>query len=152
MFSEERQRKILELLQQQGRVRISELARRFGVSEVTLRTDLGQLARQGQLTRTHGGALLQEHSIFPGRAVLTFGGERVEQLEAKQAIGRRAAALVEDGMNILLDAGTTILEIARNLKSHKSLTVITDSIPVAVELSDLPEVTVILTGGTLRAA
>jgi len=152
VFTEERQQKILELLQKNGRLHIAELARKFAVSEVTLRADLSSLARQGYLTRTHGGAVLRERSIFPGRASLSFGDKAVANLEAKRRIGRRAAELVADGMNILLDAGTTILEIARNLRHHKDLTVITDSIPVAVELSDYDGITVIMTGGTLRSA
>lgn len=152
MFTEERQRLILELLQKNGRLHISELARQFGVSEVTLRADLSALERQGCLTRTHGGAVLRERSIFPGRATLSFGEKVVRNLEAKRRIGRRAAEFVTDGMNVLLDAGTTILEIARNLRGRKDLTVITDSIPVAVELADYDGITVILTGGTLRAA
>ena len=152
MFTEERQKKILDLIQQKGRLRVSELTRLFDVSEVTLRSDLSALARQGYLTRTHGGALLHERSIFPGRATLSFGEQEVPNLSAKQRIGRKAAEFIEDGMNILLDAGTTILEIARNLKNHKDLTVITDSIPVAVELSGSGDITVLLTGGLLRSA
>ncbi|MBW7997090.1 MAG: DeoR/GlpR transcriptional regulator [Candidatus Glassbacteria bacterium] len=152
MFTEERQQKILELIQQTGKIRISELTEQFGVSEVTLRNDLSLLARKGYLTRTHGGALLQENSIFPGRARLSFGGKGVPNLAAKRAIGKRAVEYVESGMNILLDAGTTILEIARNLHGFRNLTVITDSIPVAVELSGEEEITVLLTGGVLRSA
>ena len=152
MFTEERQKKILELIQKKGRLKISELTSMFGVSEVTLRSDLSSLARQGYLTRTHGGALLHERSIFPGKAVLSFGEKDVPNLAAKRRIGRKAAEFIEDGMNILLDAGTTILEIARNLHQFKGLTVITDSIPVAVELSDHEDITVILTGGVLRPA
>ncbi|MBN2289750.1 MAG: DeoR/GlpR transcriptional regulator [Candidatus Glassbacteria bacterium] len=152
MFTEERQKKILELIQQRGKLRISELTGLFRVSEVTLRGDLSALERQGYLKRTHGGALLRERSIFPGKVSLSFGDKVVPQLEAKRRIGLRAAELVKDGMNVLLDAGTTILEIARNLKNHKNLTVITDSIPVAVELSDCEGITVIVTGGMLRSA
>lgn len=152
MFTEERQQKILELLQKNGRLHIAELARKFSVSEVTLRADLSSLARQGHLTRTHGGAVLRERSIFPGRASLSFGDKAVANLDAKRRIGRKAAEMIRDGMNVLLDAGTTILEIARNLHSHKDLTVITDSIPVAVELSDYDGITVIMTGGALRSA
>ena len=152
MFAEERQKKILDLIQKKGRLKISELTRMFGVSEVTLRSDLSALARQGYLTRTHGGALLQERSIFPGKAVLSFGEKDVPHLAAKRRIGRKAAEFIEDGMNVLLDSGTTILEIARNLHQFKGLTVITDSIPVAVELSDHEDITVILTGGLLRSA
>ena len=152
MFTEERQQKILELIQQTGKIRISELTNMFSVSEVTLRNDLSTLARKGYLTRTHGGALLQEHSIFPGKARLSFGGKDVPNLAAKRAIGRRAVEYIESGMNILLDAGTTILEIARNLHGFRDLTVITDSIPVAVELSGEEEITVLLTGGVLRPA
>ncbi|MEA1996437.1 MAG: DeoR/GlpR family DNA-binding transcription regulator [Gemmatimonadota bacterium] len=153
MFTEERQKKILDILRKKGRRRISELTGMFQVSEVTLRSDLSTLAREGHLRRTHGGALLKERSIFPGKATLDFGGNnRVSNLEAKRSIGRKAAGFIEDGMNILLDAGTTILEIARRLKDHKNLTVITDSIPVAVELSDCDEISVILTGGSLRPA
>lgn len=152
MFTEERQKKILDLIQRKGRLKISEMTRMFGVSEVTLRSDLSTLARQGYLTRTHGGALLHERSIFPGKAVLSFGEKEVANLAAKRRIGKKAAEFIADGMNILLDAGTTILEIARNLHQFKGLTVITDSIPVAVELSDHEEITVILTGGLLRSA
>lgn len=152
MFTEERQKKILELIQQRGKLRISELTGIFRVSEVTLRADLTALESQGYLKRTHGGALLRERSIFPGKVSLSFGGKVVPQLEAKRKIGRRAAGLIDNGMNVLLDAGTTILEIARNLKNHRDLTVITDSIPAAVELSDCEGFTVILTGGMLRSA
>jgi len=152
MFTEERQKKILELLQRRGSLRISELTGLFGVSEVTLRADLSALARQGQLQRTHGGAVLRERSIFPGKVTLSFGDKVVPRQEAKRRIGRKAAGLIGDGMNVLLDSGTTILEIARNLKDHKDLTVITDSIPAAVELSDSEGITVILTGGMLRSA
>ncbi|MCE5270584.1 DeoR family transcriptional regulator, partial [bacterium] len=84
MFTEERQQKILELLQKNGRLHIAELARKFAVSEVTLRADLSSLARQGYLTRTHGGAVLRERSIFPGRASLSFGDKAVANLEAKR--------------------------------------------------------------------
>ena len=152
MFTEERQKKILDLIQKKGRLKISEMTRMFGVSEVTLRSDLSTLARQGYLTRTHGGALLHERSIFPGKAVLSFGEKDVPNLAAKRRIGKKAAEFIADGMNILLDSGTTILEIARNLYKYKGLTVITDSIPVAVELSDHEDITVILTGGLLRSA
>ena len=152
MFTEERQQKILELIQQTGKIRISQLTEQFGVSEVTLRNDLSTLARKGYLTRTHGGALLQEHSIFPGKARLSFGGKGVPNLAAKRAIGHKAVEYIESGMNILLDAGTTILEIARNLHGFRDLTVITDSIPVAVELAGEEEITVLLTGGVLRPA
>ena len=152
MFTEERQKKILDLLQQKGRLHISELTGMFQVSEVTLRSDLSTLARQGYLTRTHGGALLRERSIFPGKATLSFGDKDVPNLEAKRKIGRKATEFIEEGMNILLDAGTTILEIARNLNNYRNLTVVTDSIPVAVELGDCDGITVILTGGTLRSA
>jgi len=152
MFAEERQKKILDLLQQNGRVHISELARMFEVSEVTLRSDLSSLARQGYLIRTHGGALLNERSIFPGKATLTFGDNEAVNLEAQRRSGKKAVEFIEDGMDILLDAGTTMLEIAKNLKNRKNLTVITDSIPVAIELSDSSEINVILTGGTLRPA
>ncbi|MFH1069310.1 MAG: DeoR/GlpR family DNA-binding transcription regulator [Candidatus Glassbacteria bacterium] len=152
MFTEERQKKILDLIQKTGRLRIAELTEMFGVSEVTLRNDLSTLARQGYLTRTHGGALLHERSIFPGKATLTFGGKDVPCLAAKRRIGKLAAGFIADGMNVLLDAGTTILEIARNLHRFKNLTVITDSIPVAVELSGQEDITVVLTGGVLRPA
>ena len=150
MFTEERQKKILELMQRQGRVHISDLANRFEVSEVTLRADLSALARRGYLTRTHGGAVLRERSIFPGKVRLVM--DDAPNLEQKKAVGKCAAGFIENGMNVFLDAGTTILEIARNLHDHKDLTVITDSIPVAVELSDSEGINVIMTGGSLRKA
>ena len=146
MFPEERRHIITEILRKQGRCRVDDLAGKLQVSEVTVRQDLDILEREGMLRRTHGGAILNPQSSF----------ERSFQLEAtyfareKERIGQAAAALVEDGATIILDVGTTVTQLARNLTERKDLTVFTNALNIAMLLEDAPGVELIVTGGTLR--
>jgi len=147
MFPEERRTVILNILDQAGRCRVIDLARELAVSEVTVRQDLDVLEKQGLLNRTHGGAIL----------IAKRGFERPFQLEEtafrdeKARIGQVAAGLVSDGETIILDVGTTVTEVARNIQSRKGLTVVTNALNIAMLLEDSPEITVLVTGGTLRA-
>lgn len=149
LFLQERLDQILVVLQDQGRVSVSELRERFGVSAVTIRNDLATLERQGRLLRTHGGAV---PSPSPSTEPPAFDLRKDLHRDEKERIGRAAAALVRDGDSIVLDASTTAWQIARNLKDRRELTVITNGLFIALEFIDSPGVTVVMPGGQLRVA
>lgn len=141
-----RQSRIRERLAVQPGVSISQLSRLLGVSEMTVRRDLAVLERQAHIQRTHGGAVLTE------RMMLEFGYRDRRQVNraAKLAIATEARKLVEPGQRLILDTGTTTLELATLLADGENLTVITPSLAVASELQHAPGVEVILLGGVIR--
>lgn len=142
----ERRQRIAAMVDEAGRATVAELSRAFAVSEVTIRKDLAQLEGERRLIRTHGGAIKATRA----RSELVFEvRERLRHAE-KAAIGAAAAALVEDGESIALDASTTALEVARHLGARSELTVITNGIRIASELAGRPGVTVLMPGGRLR--
>jgi DeoR/GlpR family transcriptional regulator of sugar metabolism len=142
----ERQKQILSLLTRQGRLRVAEIVEQFSISEATARRDLETLASQGKAQRVHGGVITAEQAP-PELPILE---REEEQANEKARIGRAAAGLVADKETIFLGSGTTVLEVARNLRDHKGLTVITNSLPVLNALAGLQEITVISLGGMLR--
>lgn len=144
--STERQTHILSLLTQQGSISVAEIVEQFSISEATARRDLETLAGEGKLQRVHGGAIALRQAP-PEPPMLQ---RESWQGDEKQRIGRAAADLVGDGETIFLGSGTTVLEVARNLKTRKGLTVITNSLPVMNIFSNLPDITVIALGGILR--
>jgi len=146
MLQMERQLKIRNLLQKNGVVRISELSDLFAVSRNTARRDLKILEDQGFLLLSHGGALLNRQ-LPMGQ---TYGEREDRNLEEKVAIGLAAAALIAEGESIILDAGTTTVQIAKALKGRQELTVITNALSIAVELSGAPGLSLVLTGGALN--
>ena len=138
---EERRRQIVHAVRS-GTTHVADLARTFGVSEMTVRRDLRVLARDGKLERVHGGAV----DAIPERP---FDEVLVERYEAKNRIGAAAAALVEDGQSVMIDIGTTTLQVARHLRG-RPVTVITTNLAVYEELVTDPAVELLLTGGLLR--
>ncbi len=118
----------------------------FGVSESTIRRDLRDLEESGLVERTHGGALPADSTL----AEPTFAEKTDQHLAEKQAIGLLAASLVRDGDSVILDAGTTTLEVARALRLRKNLTVVTNAFHIAAELADCDSIHVIVTGGSIR--
>jgi DeoR family fructose operon transcriptional repressor len=118
----------------------------FNVSEATIRRDLGKLAQQGLLRKTYGGAMVKEGGHSWG--TLEAGPDPF--LEAKRRFGRATAELIEDGDTISLQAGSTTLQVARCLAGRSSLTVLTNDIDIAHELSKSPGIRVNLSGGILR--
>lgn len=142
----ERQKQILSLLGRQGRLSVAEIVREFSISEATARRDLESLASQGKAQRVHGGVISLEQAP-PELPILEREGEQADE---KARIGRAAARLVADKETIFLGSGTTVVEVARNLRDHKQLTVITNSLPVLNVLVGLKEITVISLGGMLR--
>jgi len=127
-------------------VSISELARLFDVSEMTVRRDLTALEKQSHIQRTHGGAMLTERMLIE----FDYRGRREVNRAEKRAIAAEARKLVQPGQRLILDTGTTTFEFATLLKDAKDLTVITPSIAVASELQHAEGVEVILLGGVIR--
>jgi DeoR/GlpR family transcriptional regulator of sugar metabolism len=148
LLVEERRRKILELVTENGRITVMDIVRRFGVSAVTARTDLDLLATTGSVVRSHGGALCPQE---PTKDYPVSFKAILHQAE-KSRIGKAAASLVGPNETIILDNGTTTLEVARHLKTMKlqGLTVITNALNIATELADCPGVMLIMLGGLLR--
>ncbi|HXM97353.1 MAG TPA: transcriptional repressor AgaR [Candidatus Dormibacteraeota bacterium] len=146
MLSEERRREILELLQTEGRVLVTDLSKRFRTSLITIRKDLEHLHHQAQLQRTHGGALPILNGAQNDRSL-----QEKERLHRQEKIRIAAAAvrMIRQGQVVILDSGTTTTAIARACRHFKSLTVITNGTNIAAELADT-SVEVILTGGIVR--
>jgi len=142
----ERQKQILSLLSQQGRLSVAEIVDQFSISEATARRDLETVAAEGRAQRVHGGVIALEQAP-PELPILE---RENEQAAEKARIGHAAASLVANHETVFLGSGTTVLEIARNLRDHKDLTVITNSLPVLNILTGRNEITVVSLGGMLR--
>jgi DeoR/GlpR family transcriptional regulator of sugar metabolism len=144
MLNAERQAAIVELLNQRGRVLANDLGTELGVSADTIRRDLRELDELGLLRRVHGGALPRTGDAAP------FAARARRAPEAKASIARRAAGLIDDGQVVILDGGTTTVEVARALRSDLRATIVTTSPPVAVALSEHRWVDIAVIGGMLR--
>ena len=142
-----RRRKILEWAQEEGSVRVRDLSQAFNVSEVTVRQDLERLETDGYIVREHGGAYLK---TVP-QQVRAMALQHLANMEEKRAIGRAAAALVEDSETIILDSGSTTTEVAANLVHHQNLTVITNGLNIALNLGAMPSISVHMPGGHFKA-
>jgi DeoR/GlpR family transcriptional regulator of sugar metabolism len=125
-----------------GTAHVSDLAESFGVSEMTVRRDLGALARDGKLERVHGGAV--DSVSEPG-----FSQIEVERFDIKDRLGAAAARLVQDGMTVMVDIGTSTLQLARHLHGRK-ITVVTTNLAVVEELLPDPDIELVLPGGVVR--
>jgi DeoR/GlpR family transcriptional regulator of sugar metabolism len=142
----ERQKQILALLTRQGRLSVTEIVEQFSISEATARRDLESLASQGKAQRVHGGVI----SVEQAPPELPILEREDEQADEKKRIGLAAAELIGDKETVFLGSGTTVLEVARNLRNRKNLTVITNSLPVLNALAGAEGITVISLGGMLR--
>ena len=148
LLVEERRRRIVDQVNGDGRATVDDLAKQFNVSAVTIRGDLEVLARIGTITRSHGGAL--PAAVARTDTPLTI--KETRHLVEKRRIGAAAAKLINDGETIILDSGSTTVEIARCIRQRQwqSLTVITNALNIAMELTGLPGVRVMMLGGLLR--
>lgn len=125
---------------------ISEISGKLGVSEMTIRRDLATLAKSSDVRRTHGGAVVAERMAFE----FNYLSRQRARLKEKQAIAEAARKLVEPGQRLILDTGTTTLQLATLLKDCPGLTVITPSLAVASELQFSENINVMLLGGMLH--
>jgi len=147
-LKEGRQQLILETVRDNRQVTVVGLSRRFDVSEVTIRRDLRELAAQGALRRAHGGAVV----AIPAPPEPPVIQRMVQAENCKECIGRAAASLVADGVSIFIGSGSTTAYVARHLVNRKDLTVVTNALNVATEFSTAEGVTVVVTGGLMRAS
>jgi DeoR/GlpR family transcriptional regulator of sugar metabolism len=142
MLAAKRRELILDAVRSGASAGVKGLAQQFAVSEMTVRRDLAQLALEGRIRRVHGGAVSE-------RDEPPFEEIAVERLAEKDRIGRAAARLVADGQCVMLDIGTTTLQLARHLRG-RTLTVITSSLAVIEELLPEPRIDLVVLGGSVR--
>jgi DeoR/GlpR family transcriptional regulator of sugar metabolism len=143
MLNRQRKQYILDILRRDGQVIAKAVSEELGLSEDTIRRDLRELAQEGLLQRVHGGAL----PASP--AVANFAGREEILHDSKVAVGKAAAQLIQDGQVIMLDGGTTAVQVARHLPKNLNATIVTHSARIVLELVDYPHIEVILIGGRL---
>lgn len=146
MLAAERRGIILQKVHDEGKVIVGELSKEFDVSEETIRRDLEKLEEDGHVTKTYGGAVLNDRSSID----LPFNVRWKANPGGKQKIAEMVNEQIADGDNIFLDASTTAVMIAKNIKDKRRLTVITNSIENMLALSDAPGYTILSTGGMLK--
>jgi DeoR family transcriptional regulator of aga operon len=137
---------VLRLLETRDSLSVTELANTFAVSEVTVRSDLSELARQGLVARVRGGV----RPLQRGVSEVAFDLRLRIEAERKQAIARAAAQLVEEGEAVALDSSTTAYYLALELRAKRELVVVTNGLLIAAALADAPGISVLVTGGMLR--
>ncbi len=141
-----RRRKIQDILAREGKVHVTQLSRELGASAVTIRNDLQKLEKDGYLERVTGGAVL----TIKNYANMDFGQRKQERAREKQNIAAAAASLVQNGDTLFINSGTTAYFAAIELKRHKNLNIVTNSVYVAMELGGMPTFRVILLGGEIN--
>lgn len=142
----ERRNQILAIIQEEQSVIVSELSKRYKVTEETIRRDLEKLEKDGFVKKTYGGAVYAEGL----NKDLPFKIREHSNKNEKISIAKKIAELIEDGDTIMMDASSTVLEVAKLIKDKQRITVITNSVEALIELSDSKNITVISTGGILR--
>ena len=146
MLAAERRKIILEKVHEEKKVIVSELSKEFEVSEETIRRDLEKLADEGHVIKSYGGAVINEI----GSIDLPFNVRWKSNAVGKQKIAELVSQEIKEGEHIFLDASTTAVFIAKNIKQKSNLTVITNSIEILLELADVNGWNIIDTGGTLK--
>jgi DeoR family transcriptional regulator of aga operon len=151
MLKTERDKEILRLLIKDGEVTVEQLAERFETSSATIRRELSHLEGAGLLRRTHGGAVQVEPMLYePFRRLSSFATQEQIQAAEKRRIGLAAAQLIKDGEIVALSAGTTTTQVGRSIYDRKGVTIVTNAINIAMELSHRVDLKIIMTGGTLN--
>ena len=144
---DKRREDILGVLKDKGRVKVTELSKEFGISEVTIRNDLTELENEGLIKRVRGGAVGMQKAYFN----MSLNDRMDMQKEQKKIIAKKAASFVSEGETLMLISGTTTYYIAQELMDKKNITVVTNSLAIARELSFCKYINVILLGGNLDA-
>lgn len=147
MTAEERRKKILEILNKEGSVRVIALSRFFDISEVTIRNDLADMEYKGLLSRVHGGAV----STYKPYYSMNLNQRLTTNQEQKSIIAGKIAGMVENNDTIMLNSGTTTLLVFRALPQHFNLSIVTNSISIALEAASNPNFNIILLGGLINS-
>jgi DeoR/GlpR family transcriptional regulator of sugar metabolism len=148
MLAQERRQHIFKAIEASGVASVRDLAQRFDVSMITIMRDLQELEQEGLIRRVHGGAI----SVRGASYEPPFSARESQLSPEKQRIALKAVELVADGDSLILDVGTTTLEIARALKGKRNLTVLVTNLRAALELASQPAIQVIVIGGKLRSS
>jgi DeoR family transcriptional regulator of aga operon len=147
----ERKKEILGQLLKDGQVTVEQLAGRLETSTATIRRELIDLEGAGLLRRTHGGAIQVEPMLYePFRRLSSFAEQEQMQAAEKRRIGLAAAGMIEDGEIVALSAGTTTTQVGRGIHDRKDVTIVTNAINIAMELSHRLDLKIIMTGGFLN--
>lgn len=146
MLPEERRIKIVNELEKEGKVEVENLAKKLNVSPMTIRRDLEYLEKNGVVLRTHGGAVYNSILNYE----VPYKNKEVINKNEKERIGRKSAEFIKEGQSIILDAGTTCLEVAKNIKFMKNITVITNDIKIIFELYNNPNINLFCMGGLVQ--
>lgn len=146
MLAIERRNQIMECLQRDKRVVVSELSRHFEVSEETIRRDLEKLEKEGYVTKSYGGAILNENDSidFP------FNERKLHNVVGKQCIAEMVAGMINDGDHLIMDGSSTAVYVSKYIRNKKNITLITNSIEILVELVDVEGWEIMSTGGILQ--
>ena len=142
----ERKQKILEILQRDGKVRVNELSALFDISDVTIRMDLADLEAKGLLSRVHGGAVSSYKTYYN----MNMQQRMTANQEQKQAIAKHIVSMIEENDTIMLNAGTTTLTVFRMIPTTMNLSIVTNSIAIALEAGAIPNFNVVLLGGSIN--
>lgn len=143
MLTSQRKQHLLDVLKRDGQIIAKTLSQTLGLSEDTIRRDLRELAQEGLLQRVHGGALPASS------AVVNYAAREQIAPSSKITIGQAAAGLIQPGQVVLLDGGTTAMQVARHLHPQLQATIVTHSPTIAVELASHDTVEVVMLGGRL---
>ncbi len=147
MTADDRKQKICELLAKDGSVKVAALSSLFGISEVTIRNDLADLENKGLLSRVHGGAI----SSYKPYYSMNLNQRMTANLDEKNIIAAKVAGMIEDNDTVMLNSGTTTLLVFRQLPPTFNLSIITNSVAIALEAADNPNYNIILLGGAINS-
>lgn len=147
MIADNRRKKIFELLDKNGSVRVTELSRIFSISEVTIRADLADMENKGLLTRVHGGAV----SSYKPYYNMSLNQRMATNQEQKEIITEKIADMIEDNDTIMLNAGTTTLLAFRAIPKNLNLNIVTNSLSIALEGTTNPNFNIVLLGGLVNS-
>lgn len=143
----ERREKILELLNQNGEVRVGDLSQTFGISSITIRSDLADLEDKGLLFRIHGGAV----NSFKSYCDMDLKQRLATNYKAKQLIAKKAVSVLKEHDTVMFNSGTTTLSVFRAIPPNLHLNIVTNSISIALEAGGNPNYNVVLLGGLVNA-
>lgn len=146
MLAIERRSSLLQELGSEGRILVSEMSQRFGVTEETIRRDIEKLSKEGLAKKTYGGAI----SNVTLAADLPYNVRKSVNVDLKQNIAEKVAKMIKDGDRIMLDGSSTAIYIVRRIKNKKNITIITNSVEILIELADKTGWTILSTGGQLK--